>query len=347
MSPLSLPPSAHVVLPRPYLLFLGDIAVPAFAKTAFGLRDWARDSCLGEWSLPGCSFSLGLPRLAPAAARAAGAASLVIGAAAPGGQIADSWIAALLEALEAGLDVISGMHTRLGTIPALATAAARHGRRLIDVRVPPADLPIATGLKRAGRRLLTIGTDCAVGKKYTALALTRAFAARGLAADFRATGQTGILIAGAGMPIDATVCDFTAGAAERLSPEAAPDHWDVIEGQGSLFHPAYAGVSLALLHGSQPDVVVLCHESGRDRVLGAEAFPIPALREALDLTLALGRRTNPRLRCAGLSLNCGALSEAEAEAQLAAAEAETALPAADPIRGGARFARLVDACLAR
>src|SRR5690606_2848482 len=136
-------------------------------------------------------------------------------------------------------------------LPPLAAAAERNGRRLIDVRVPPAGIPTATGRKRSGKRLLTVGTDCALGKKYTALALARAFRARGLAADFRATGQTGILIAGGGIAIDAVVSDFAAGAAELLSPDAAPDHWDVIEGQGALTHPAYAAVSLALLHGSQ------------------------------------------------------------------------------------------------
>ena len=200
---------------------------------------------------------------------------MVIGVANAGGFIPDSWIPPLLDALAAGLDLIGGMHTRLTSIGALQAAAAQHGRRLIDVRQPPARIPIATGQKRSGQRLLTVGTDCALGKKYTALALARAFVRHGVAADFRATGQTGILIAGQGMPIDAVVADFAAGAAEMLSPAAADDHWDVIEGQGSLSHPAYAGVSLALLHGSQPDVVVICHQPGRERVVGHAAFELP------------------------------------------------------------------------
>ena len=141
----------------------------------------------------------------------------------------------------------------------------------------------------------------------------RAFVRRGIAADFRATGQTGILIAGAGIPIDAIVADFAAGAAEVLSPDAADDHWDVIEGQGSLSHPAYAGVSLALLHGSQPDVIVVCHQPDRECVVGYPEYPSPSIEETIDLALRLGRRTNPAIRCAGVSLNTSQLEPAAAE----------------------------------
>ena len=203
----------------------------------------------------------------------------------------------------AGLDIVSGMHSRLATTPALAAAAERYNRRLIDVRTPPRDIPIASGRKRSGKRLLAVGTDCALGKKYTALAIARAFELRGVDTDFRATGQTGIMIAGRGMPMDAVVADFEAGAAEMLSPDGPPDHWDVIEGQGSIFHPAYAGVSLGLLHGSQPDVIVVCHQPGRTHMLGHPQFELPSIEETIDLNLKLGRRTNPTIRCAGVSLN--------------------------------------------
>ena len=149
--------------------------------------------------------------------------------------------------------------------------------------------------------------------------------------DFRATGQTGILIAGGGIPMDAVVADFAAGAAEMLSPDAAAEHWDVIEGQGSLFHPAYAGVSMALLHGSQPDVFVVCHEPGRERILGHPDFAIPSLAETIDLTLRLGRRTNPGIRCAGVSLNTENLDAAAAtRAVCAGARAARIFPS--PIR---------------
>jgi uncharacterized NAD-dependent epimerase/dehydratase family protein len=332
-------------LPQPYLLFLGDITEQEYAKTAFGLRDWARDRCVGEYACAGVKVTTGLPFLTPAQALEKGARALVIGVANEGGFIADAWIPALLEALEAGLDIISGMHTRLADVPGLETAAARAGRRLIDVRKPPPGIPIATGRKRTGKRLLTLGTDCASGKKYTALALTRAFLARGIAADFRATGQTGILIAGSGMPIDAVVADFAAGAAEMLSPDAADDHWDVIEGQGSLLHPGYAGVSLALLHGSQPDVVVICHESGRDRILGVPGYALPTADEMIELALRLGRRTNPSIRCAGISLNTAHLDADSAERLFAKESERLRLAVADPMRGGAAFERLVEACI--
>lgn len=339
-------PRAEIpALPRPYLLFLGDCTEPGFAKTAFGLRDWAPELCVGECALPQAQVSTGLPVLTPAQAYAAGARALVIGIANVGGVIAPAWLPVLEAALEAGLDLISGMHTRLAQQPALAAAAARHGRSLHDVRVPPAHIPIATGRKRSGKRLLTVGTDCALGKKYTALALARALAARGLAADFRATGQTGIMISGGGIPLDAVIADFEAGAAEILSPDAPAEHWDVIEGQGSLFHPSYAGVSLGLLHGSQPDVIVVCHQPGRSSVVGLENFALPSLQETIALNLALGRRTNPAIRCGGISLNTAHL-DADARARVLAETAKAlGLPAADPMIPGPEFDRLVDHCL--
>lgn len=340
------PAGAALELPQPYLLFLGDVPAAANAKTAFGLRDWAPERCVGEFGCAGLAITTGLPSLRPAEARARGARAMVIGVANAGGRILESWIPGIVEALEAGLDVISGMHARLDSVPPLAAAAARTGRRLVDVRVPPPGIPVATGRKRSGKRLLTVGTDCALGKKYTALALARAFGARGLAADFRATGQTGILIAGGGIAIDAVVSDFAAGAAELLSPDAEPGHWDLIEGQGALTHPAYAAVSLALLHGSQPDVVVACHEPGRRTTLGLPAFPVATLEETIDLALTLGRRTNPAIRCAGVALNTSAMGQEAAAALLAAESERLGLPCADPMRSGKAFDRLVDACLA-
>lgn len=339
------PTVGALVLPQPYLLFLGDITERGFAKTAFGLRDWAADQCVGEFSLPGAAVTIGLPRLTPAEAVARGARSLVIGVANQGGTIPPSWRASLVEALAAGLDIVSGMHARLVDIAELAEAAARHGRQLIDVRTPPATIPVGTGRRRSGKRLLTVGTDCALGKKYTALALHRAFRERGIDADFRATGQTGIMIAGGGMPMDAVVSDFEAGAAEMLSPDAASDHWDVIEGQGSLLHPAYAAVSLGLLHGSQPDVFVVCDEPGRTVVLGCPGFTVPSVEEIIEVTILLGRRTNPDIRCGGVAYNSAAMDEDEAARTMAAHAERFGLPVADPIRGGAAFDRLVESCL--
>jgi uncharacterized NAD-dependent epimerase/dehydratase family protein len=340
------PASRVALLPAPYLLFLGDTTEAGYAKTAFGLRDWARDLCVGEFALPEATVSTGLPRLSPREAAAKGARSLVIGVANTGGVLKREWIPGLVAGLEAGLDVVSGMHGKLGDSRELKAAAERLGRRLIDIRLPPANIPVGTGRKRTGKRLLTVGTDCALGKKYTALAITGAMRRRGVAADFRATGQTGIMIAGGGMPMDAVVSDFVAGAAELLSPDAAPGHWDVIEGQGSLFHPAYAGVSLGLLHGSQPDAFVLCHEPGRTRLLGYPDFPTPSLPEAIARHVAMGALTNPRIRCAGLSFNTSALGPAEAASLMERTSRDLGLPVADPMRGGAALERLVESCLA-
>jgi uncharacterized NAD-dependent epimerase/dehydratase family protein len=335
-----------LALPEPYLLFLGDTVEPGYAKTAFGLCDWARDKCVGEYALPNATVSTGLPKLTPADAHSRGARALVIGVANSGGFIADAWLPALVEALEAGLDLVSGMHARLAEVPKLKALADQLGRRLVDVRVPPANIPIATGLKRSGKRLLTVGTDCALGKKYTALSIASAFKVRGIDFDFRATGQTGIMIAGGGMPMDAVVADFAAGAAEILSPAAAPDHWDVIEGQGSLLHPVFAGVTLSLLHGSQPDVFVVCHEPTRTRLLGDEEFAVPSVEEIIELTIRLGSRTNPAIRVGGVSFNTSALREDQALEIIAAESARLGLPVADPVRGGEEFERLVDSCLA-
>lgn len=335
-----------IELPQRCLIFLGEVTDPSMAKTAFGLHDWARQRCVGEYSLPGCTVSTGLPRMTPAQARERGADGFIVGVANFGGVLADSWIPTLLEALEAGLDLVSGMHARLEHHDEIRRAAQRLQRKLIDVRKPPAGIPIANGSKRTGKRLLTVGTDCALGKKYTALALTRAFQSRGLTATFRGTGQTGIMISGSGIPMDAVVSDFVAGAAEILSPAAAPEHWDVVEGQGSVFHPAYAGVSLGLLHGTQPDVIVVCHEAGRTHLVDIPEYAVPSLPETIDLTLRLGRRTNPRIRCAGISLNTGTLNATEARAVLEEYSARLGLPVADPMRGGGEFERLVQACLA-
>ena len=214
------------------------------------------------------------------------------------------------------------------------------------MRQPPLHIPVGTGRKRTGKRLLTVGTDCALGKKYTALAIAGAMRRRGVDADFRATGQTGIMIAGSGMPMDAVISDFVAGAAEILSPDAAADHWDVIEGQGSLFHPAYAGVSLGLLHGSQPDVFVLCHEPGREHLLGYPDFPTPSLPEAIARHIAMGSLTNAKIRCAGVSFNTASLRPATADTLMQGVAQSLGLPVADPMRGGAALERLVESCLA-
>jgi uncharacterized NAD-dependent epimerase/dehydratase family protein len=321
-------------LRKPYLLFLGDVTLKSDAKTAFGLRDWCGQDVLGEWSLPQASVSLGLPRLSPAEAARQGAGSIVVGVAAVGGALPANWLPELEAALDAGLDIVSGQHTRLTEFPTLVQAAARSGSRLIDVRHSDQMFPAGTGRRRTGKRVLTVGTDCALGKKYTALALTQVLQAQGVSATFRATGQTGVMIAGEGVAIDAVVSDFVAGAAEQLSPDNAPDHWDVIEGQGALFHPAYAGVTLGLLHGSQPDALVLCHDPARSTIEGYPNHPIPELKEAIRRYVEAGQLTNPGVRCVGISINSSSLTDAEWADYAKGLTEQLGLPVVDPMRGG-------------
>jgi uncharacterized NAD-dependent epimerase/dehydratase family protein len=279
----------------------------------------------------------------PAEAYARGAQSLVIGVANRGGTLNAEWIPALIEALETGLDIVSGMHTLLGSESRLATIAERTGRRLIDVRKPPDGIRVGSGRRRSGNRVLMVGTDCCVGKKYTALAIYRELLSRGRSASFRATGQTGIMIAGSGIPMDAVVSDFLAGAAEMLSPDNDAGHWDVIEGQGSLFHPAYAAVTLGLLHGSQPDALVLCHDAARSHIDGYSDYAIPPLPYCIESYLDAGRLTSANLRFVGVSLNCSGLEASMRAAAMARVREETGLVVADPIGTGAGV--LVDTLL--
>lgn len=322
-------------LSKPYLLFLGASQSLTDCKTAAGLRDWCRADVAGQMALPGCTVDLGLPWYTPAAAAAAGARSFVIGVAPVGGGIPQEWWAPLGAAVAAALDVVSGMHTRLAAVPGLAKAAAARGVRLLDVRHSGRTFAAASGARRPGRRVLTVGTDCALGKKYTALALTAALRALGIAATFRATGQTGIMIAGGGVAIDAVIADFIAGAAEWLSPANDPSHWDVIEGQGALFHPAYAGVTLGLIHGSQPDALVLCHDPARETIDGYADFPIPSLAAAMSQYLTAARLTNPEARFVGISLNTSALDEPRRREAMASLADEFGLPVVDPMVDGA------------
>ncbi|MGQ7792648.1 N-acetyltransferase DgcN [Faunimonas sp. B44] len=317
----------------PYLLFLGDVPDPLAAKTAQGIVDWRRDWCVGQLRLPGCRADTGLPDMDLATARKAGAETLVIGAVNPGGVLPEHWVETIVQAIEAGMDVASGLHIRLGEVEGIREAAARRNVALVDVRHAGRTFAVGKGTPRSGKRLLTVGTDCAVGKKYTALALEREMTLRGFDADFCATGQTGILIAGRGVAIDAVVADFISGAAEWLTPEADADHWHIVEGQGSLFHPSFAGVSLGLLHGCQPDAFVICHEPTR-RTMRNVDHPIAEIGDVIDQTVRLGRLTNPAIRPVGIAVNTAALSPHAAEAVLAATQARFGLPSVDPIRTG-------------
>ena len=325
-----------ISISAPYLVYFGDVQEESFAKTGLGLAQWRREDCVGQMSRPGCEIRSALPDLTIEQAVAEGAKSIVIGVASVGGAIPSHWVDDLASAARHGLDIVSGMHSRLTSIPVLVEATSTSGARLLDIRTPTPDLPIATGDKRSGKRLLTVGTDCAVGKKYTALAIEKEMQARRWNVDFRATGQTGIMIAGSGIPIDAVVSDFIAGAAEILSPAADEGHWDVIEGQGSLSHPSFAGVSLGLLHGSQPDALVLCHDAARSSVsgLGLDRFPILPFSETIECALAHAHRVNSNARFVGLSVNTSRIESTKRLDLLDQYAEETGLPVIDPIIDG-------------
>jgi len=325
----------------PYLLFLGDVPDMLAAKVAIGIRDWRPENAVGQFRLPGCGADLGLADMTLAEARAAGAQTLVIGVANRGGVISKEWKKVLVAALEEGFDLASGLHNLLQDEPDLRAVAEATGRALHDVRVPSLSYPIADGKKRRGKRCLPVGTDCSVGKMYTAMAMERDMIARGLKATFRPTGQTGILITGDGVPLDAVIADFMAGSVEWLTPDNDDDHWDLIEGQGSLFHVSFSGVTMALIHGGQPDALILCHEPTRTHMRGLPDYALPSLEALRDMALPIARVANPACEVVGISVNTQHMSEEAALAYLAKVETEMGLPATDPYRFGA--GKLVDA----
>ena len=332
------------MIPTPYLLFLGDAPDQLAAKVAQGIKDWRPENAVGQFRLPGCGATVGLDDLTLEEAKAAGAQTLVIGVANRGGIISQAWKEVLIEALGMGFDIASGLHNLLRDEDDLISAAKVNGRTLHDVRVPSTAYPIANGLKRTGKRCLAVGTDCSVGKMYTGLAMDAEMRKRGMKSTFRPTGQTGILITGGGVPLDAVVADFMAGAVEYLTPDNDGDHWDHIEGQGSLFHVSYSGVTMALIHGGQPDAIVLAHEPTRDHMRGLPTYDLPSLEALRDMVLPIARVANPDCQVVGISVNTQHLPEDDANAYLKEVEDRMGLPAVDPFRHGA--ARLVDALAA-
>lgn len=330
-------------LKKPYVLFLGDAPDDLAAKVAFGVAQWRPEQCVGQVRLAGCIPSLPMPEMTVAEAADNGAKTLVIGVANRGGEIPHVWHKALLEAAAIGMDVASGLHKPLGNVPGLNAVAQQGGASLLEVRRPKETFPIGDALPRSGRRVLAVGTDCSVGKMYTGLALERELAIRGVPVDFRATGQTGILIDGKGVAVDAVVSDFISGAIEQLCPAAADDHWDVIEGQGSLFHPSFAGVSLGLLHGAQATDLVMCHEPTRKHLRGLPHQALPSIQACIETNLHAARIVSPDVRFVGVAVNTSALDEVGAARILEEISRATELPAVDPLRDG--VAAIVDRML--
>lgn len=329
------------MIQTPYLLFLGDAPDQLAAKVAQGIKDWRPENAVGQFRMEGCGADVGVADMTLEEAKAAGAKTLVIGVANRGGYISKAWKEVLVKALQMGFDIASGLHNLLRDEDELMAAARVNGQTLFDVRIPSVAYPIANGKKRTGKRCLAIGTDCSVGKMYTALAMDIEMQNRGMKSTFRPTGQTGILITGGGVPLDAVIADFMAGAVEYLTPDNDADHWDHIEGQGSLFHVSYSGVTMALIHGGQPDALILSHEPTRTHMRGLPDYDLPSLETLRDTALPIARIANPNCQIAGVSVNTQHLSEDEALAYLAEVEDRMGLPAVDTFRQGA--ARLVDA----
>jgi len=329
------------MIQTPYLLFLGDAPDQLAAKVAQGIKDWRPENAVGQFRMDGCGADLGITDMTLEEAKAAGAKTLVIGVANRGGYISKAWKEVLVKALQMGFDIASGLHNLLRDEDELMAAARVNGQTLFDVRIPSVAYPIANGVKRTGKRCLAIGTDCSVGKMYTALAMDIEMHKRGMKSTFRPTGQTGILITGGGVPLDAVIADFMAGAVEYLTPDNDADHWDHIEGQGSLFHVSYSGVTMALIHGGQPDALVLAHEPTRTHMRGLPDYDLPSLETLRDTALPIARIANPNCQVVGISVNTQHLSEDEALTYMAEVEARMGLPTVDTFRQGA--ARLVDA----
>ena len=277
-----------------------------------------------------------------------GPTTALVGVATQGGRFPPAWRELLRQSIAAGLDLENGLHEYVTDDPELVELAARHGVALRDLRKPPEGLNVPTGanLEVPARVVLTVGSDCAIGKMTVCLELDREAKRRGLASEFVPTGQTGIAIAGWGISIDAVVADFVAGAAERLVVEGADRGGELlwIEGQGALLHPAYSGVTLGLIHGSAPHAFILCHKAGSTEVEGYPGHPLRPLAELVELheRIALPRRPAP---VAAIALNTRDLDDESARAAIAAAEYETGLPADDPVRNGS--GKLLDAALAR
>ena len=319
---------------HPYLMFLGDAADQLAAKTANGVNVWRPEWCLGQFRFDDCNADLGIADMSIEEAAKAGVKTVILGVANRGGVMPERWISELVRALELGMDIASGLHVKITDIPALTEAAATHGRQLFNVRHPTESFNVASGVKRSGKRLLAVGTDCSVGKMFTTLAIEREMLSRGMKADFRATGQTGIFIAGDGVSIDAVVADFISGAVEELSPANDADHWDVIEGQGSLFHASFSGVTMGLIHGAQADALVLCHEVNRPHMRGLPSYALPPLDTCMALNLKAAKLTNPNARFIGIAVNTSSLPEGERAGYLEKISTQHGLPAVDPMITG-------------
>ena len=341
----------HFSRKKRYLILAeGRSGDPHFGKTARGVMRYRPESVVAllDSARAGQSEN-GFPIVGSVNdALCFGPTTALVGVATQGGRFPPAWRELLKSCIAKGLDVENGLHEFVSEDPELQELAARHGVELRDLRKPPPGLNVPTGenLTVPATIVLTVGSDCAIGKMTVALELARESERRGIRSEFVPTGQTGIAIAGWGIAVDAVVSDFLAGAAERLVVEGAERGGELlwVEGQGSVLHPAYSGVTLGLIHGSAPHAYVLCHRAGQRFVEEDDRFPIPPLAELVELHERMSLLARPA-RVAAVALNTRSLDDEAARAAVAAAEDETGLPADDPVRFGP--SKLVDAVLAR
>lgn len=304
-------------IPTPYIVFLGDAKDFKQAKTAFGLHEWRPELCVSQVKLDGCEVDLGLPELSLQAAKDAGAKTFLIAISPFSTTLPESYVQIVTEAMRLGFHIASPLHGALPDV--LLREAESCGVTVYNFRHRDDVYPKGTGEKRTGLRLLTVGTDCACGKKFTALSISRALTQRGVENTFRSTGQTGFLISQSGINNDTIQADFLSGAAEWLTPENNPWHIDVVEGQGALSHPSFGAGSLSLIYGTQPDFIVLCHEPGRQTQRGVK-YSVPNLVYEARLVEQLARRTNPRAEIVGISLFTKYASSVDIELSLELAD---------------------------
>ncbi len=318
-----------MLIASPYLLFIGDATDQLSIKMARGVADWRPELCIAEYAVSGCTVSTGIEQLNIKQAAEQGAKSFILGFANSGGVLDKKWLPYILEAMDNGMDIVSGLHDKLTDFPEIVAKAVQTNQQLLDIRHPKAEFITGTGVKRSGKRLLTVGTDCSVGKMYTSLSLEKSMKKHNFNVDFRATGQCGILIAGTGVAIDCVISDFLSGASESLSPANESEHWDIIEGQGSLSHPAFAGVSLGLLHGSQPDALVICHDLNRSHMRGLPTSQFPSIEATIALNLQAAKLTNPKAKVVGITVNTSSVSIEEGQQICAKLSKEFSLPCVD------------------
>lgn len=313
----------------PYILFLGDAADYKQAKVACGVSEWRPELCISQLQLSADTIDLGLPNLTIPDAKAKGAKTLLIGVSPYTTELPQEYVDTILEAITNGLDIANPLHSPLPQ--SCIDAANEHSVQIHNFRHRPNNYPKGNGEPRTGLRLLTVGTDCAIGKKFTALTISRALTKANVRNTFRSTGQTGFIISNSGINNDTIEADFLSGAAEWLTPENENDHWDIVEGQGALSHPSFGAGSLSLIYGTQPDLIVMCTEPNRKTQRGVRREPKP-LKDEISDVLHFAKRTNPNARLGAISVMTRALDLDQAKATLENLSRQYNVPVFDPAR---------------